>query len=193
MTTVRRTLFAGLVLAALLIPVQVTLAKGPPSKITISGPGIEGEIEITDPEMLEPFSFYQFNDLERRTDAPADPGTGYTITRYILDNDGAELIAWDTLTYYPREGELGLIYFDGLNPEFGATGGQGMWYLATPEGDAAMRDILAGASPGSAAPSAASSRVLTLGPLAALAGLIAAAAGLRFARTRSEMRALRQP
>lgn len=141
---------AGLALVALavvlLVAVPVAYAKGPPSLVTISGPGIQEPIEITDPPLLEAFAFYQFNNLELRTDPPANPGAGYTITRYVPRENGGELMPWDSLTYYPRRGAPGLIYFNGLNPSIGTTEGQGQWYLATPAGDAAMQRILAAQS-----------------------------------------------
>jgi hypothetical protein len=126
-------------LVALLLAVGPVAAKGPPAKVGITGPGIEGELRVTDPALLDALSFYGFNDLARRIDAPTvTPGTGYRIYRYA---DGES--AWDSLTYYPDpEGGLGYLYFDGLNPAVGSTEGQGEWYLPSEAGAAAMRQIL---------------------------------------------------
>jgi hypothetical protein len=128
--------------AAVSLIASIALAKGPPAQVTITGPTIDGEIVITDPATLDFFSFYQFNDLGRRIDAPKSYGIGYTITRYI--DDGGKLSAWDVLTYYPDPaGGLGWLYFDGLNPSIGSTEGQEQWYLPTEQGADIMRGILA--------------------------------------------------
>jgi hypothetical protein len=140
----------GLLLVALagaLLVVMPVAAKGAPFKMTIAGPGIKGEIEITDPSVLEHFGFYMFNSLERRIEAPAvEPGEGYRITRYA-DTERP----WDYLTYTPNpDGGLGYLFFDGLDPSIGSTQGQGEWYLPSEDGDAAMKEILAGVVAGAA-------------------------------------------
>lgn len=129
-----------LIAALALLPLRAALAKGPPYKVTISGPGIQGRIVVTDPAILDAFGFYGFNDLERQIDPPQiELGEGYRITRYA-----DEETPWDTLTYYLNpEGGLGYLFFDGLDPSIGSTQGQGMWYLPSEDGDAAMKRILA--------------------------------------------------
>lgn len=184
-----RLLRAIVIVAVMLIPLRVALAKGPPSQVTISGPGIDGDITIRDMEMLEAFSFYQFNDLERRIDAPVgEIGEGYTIHRWILDNDQETLLLWDTLTYYPAaDGRESLLYFDGLNPEIGSTEGQEQWYRPSEAGDAAMVQILGGQTPAARRGSIVSSGV-TRGSLAALGALIAGAAVVFAVRARRDQR-----
>jgi hypothetical protein len=129
-----------LIAALTLNPLRAVLAKGPPYKVTISGPGIQGRIVVTDPQLLDAFAIYGFNDLERRIDPPqVELGGGYRITRYA-----DEETAWDYLTYYLNPaGGLGYLFFDGLDPSIGTTQGQGMWYLPSEDGDAAMKRILA--------------------------------------------------
>jgi hypothetical protein len=143
----RYVLKSGLVLAIALLLARPAEAKGPPNMVTITGPGIAGQVRITDASMLDPFSFYQFNDLERRIDPPAgDLGPGYRITRYVMASRGGRmaLIAWDYLTYYPNPaGGPGYLYFDGLDKSIGSTEGQGEWYLPSRAGDALMQRILA--------------------------------------------------
>ncbi len=146
MSTLRRASWWVIVLAAALVLALPVEAKGPPNMVTITGPGIDGEIRISDADMLMPFSFYQFNNLERRIKAPeGDLGPGYRITRYIVDSRGGKnsLKAWDYLTYYPNpSGGLGYLYFDGLDPAIGSTEGQEEWYLPSEDGDAAIRRVL---------------------------------------------------
>ncbi len=146
MSILRRASLGVIVLAAVLVLALPAEAKGPPEMVTITGPGIAGEIRISDADTLMPFSFYQFNNLERRIKAPAgDLGPGYRITRYIVDSAGGQnsLKAWDYLTYYPNpSGGLGYLYFDGLDPSIGSTEGQEQWYLPSEDGDAAMKRVL---------------------------------------------------
>jgi hypothetical protein len=178
--TVRALLLALLAL----IPLHAALAKGPPDKITITGPGIAEPIKVTHSNRLYAFSFYQFNDLTRRIESPdISLSDGYHITRYIEDK--GRLIVWDRLTYYlDPAGGPGFIFFDGLDPSIGSTEGQGEWFLSTEEGGAAMRQILSDyAPPSNIAPQTAPiSPVAWLGALG-LVGLLAAV-GLRMRRAR---------
>src|SRR5262245_11962277 len=87
-------------LLASLVLTAAAWAKGPPSKVIIAGPGLAGEVEITDPETLQAFSFFQFENIYRKVDAPPDPGEGYVVTRYI--ENGLTLIPWDRVIYYPE-------------------------------------------------------------------------------------------
>lgn len=136
---VMRTIIVVLVLS--LLTTGMVLAKGAPSKVTISGPGLPGEVEITDPKLLQAFSFFQFENIEQRIETPSEPGEGYVVTRYV--ENGAKLIPWDRAIYYPRRtDELGVVFLEGL---IGPSSSQfdGYWYRASQEGDTAMRQILA--------------------------------------------------
>jgi len=81
-----RLVLVAMALAVLWVPLPAA-AKGPPSKVTVRGPGWADEIEISDPEVLEAFSFFQFEDINFPVEAPADAGEGYVITRHIIDLD----------------------------------------------------------------------------------------------------------
>lgn len=135
------------VLIILLAPTTVVIAKGPPAKATISGPGLQGEIEITDPTLLNALSFFQFEQVEennrRGIDQPANPGEGYLITRYIQRAPGSPTFQpWDQLHYYPNaEGGRSVIFLDGLIGD-SSTEFDGKWYNVSPDGDAAMRAFL---------------------------------------------------
>jgi hypothetical protein len=133
-------LAVGLLLSLLLF--TAALAKGPPSKVTITGPGVVKEVEIDDPETLEAFSFFQFEDVNQKIEAPEKPGEGYTVTRFILDRD--KLIPWDRAIYYPSQnGAAGVVFFEGLiGPN--STEFDGFWYQASSQGDAAMQQIITG-------------------------------------------------
>ncbi|WP_322802068.1 hypothetical protein [Thermoflexus sp.] len=116
------------------------LAKGPPDKVTIRAPGMSEEVEITDPQLLQAFAFFGFEDIPHPVDPPLHPGEGVVITRYI--REGEQRIPWDRLIYYPpRNGAPGVVFLEGLiGPA--STPFDGSWYFASPEGDRAMRQIL---------------------------------------------------
>jgi hypothetical protein len=105
-------------------------------------------------------------------------GDGYIVTRYEQDSTGV-FIAWDRLLYYPNSsGFGGYFYYEGLMN--GASEYDKQWYTASPEADAAMRQVLA--SSGSDLPAPAQ----TILPLIALAMLmIVAILGLAVIKKRS--------
>jgi hypothetical protein len=183
----RRKLTFVLIAALMLIPLSVARAKGPPEQVTISGPGINGEITITGSDVLNAFSFYQFNDLNRILDAPPQiEGEGYHITRWLTQQKQGtrQLLPWDTLTYYPDPaGGPGYVYFDGLDPSIGSTQGQGEWYVASEAGGAAMTAIIANHA---AAQRASSKGVPTALPVAALIMLLIASAAVIAIRARRD-------
>jgi hypothetical protein len=112
----------GFALMALLVTALPAFAKGGFSFITITGPNLEEEIRLSDPALTE--DFFAFADFYRdQTNAPADPGAGYEITRYYLD--GNREIAFDHLHYYP---ETGFVYYDGIVN--GSSEYDGEWYTA---------------------------------------------------------------
>jgi hypothetical protein len=166
-----------LIAALALIPLSVALAKGPPEQVTISGPGIDGEITIANSNVLNAFSFYQFNDLTRIMDEPPQvTGEGYKITRWLTQRRQGkyQLFPWDYLTYYPDPaGGPGYIFFDGLDPSIGGTEGQGEWFLASEAGGAAIQDII---NSNVAAPSTSSAVPVAVPIMAVLTGLIVASA-----------------
>ena len=47
------------------------LAKGPPDKVTIRAPGMSEEVEITDPQLLQAFAFFGFEDIAHPMDPPS--------------------------------------------------------------------------------------------------------------------------
>jgi hypothetical protein len=112
----------------LLIPALTVLAKGGFDYITVEGPGITGEITITNPALTQ--DFFAFADLSKGSiEAPADPGQGYEVTRvYVVDNRGQP---FDKLHYYPY---TGYVYYDGIVN--GSSEYDGKWYAADPAAEA---------------------------------------------------------
>lgn len=136
-------LAAAIVLAGMLFfSAQLVSAKGPFSKVTISGGELPVAVEVTDTDLLQFFSFSNFPNAA--TSAPS-VGEGYVVTRYYQNADGS-FDAWDTLHYYPGSaGSSGYVFYDGLVD--GSSMYDGKWYIANPEVDAAFQDILASQQP----------------------------------------------
>jgi hypothetical protein len=104
---------------------MTVFAKGGFSFITITGADLKDVVRVTDKSLT--ISFFAFaNFYEDRTDAPADPGVGYEITRYYID--GKREIAFDSLHYYP---EAGFVFYDGIIN--GESEYDDEWYTADPE------------------------------------------------------------
>jgi hypothetical protein len=134
-----RHLMIILTTAVALMPFSAVLAKGPPAKVVISGPGIS-EATITDPALLEQFTIGRFESQLRIMDtAPAvASGTGYRVDRYLVEGS-----LWDTLTYYPDpEGGAGYIYYDGNKYPGLYAANRGLWFRASADGDAAMQQTI---------------------------------------------------
>lgn len=166
-----------------------------PDKATISGPGLWGEIQITDPQALLALKLGTLEDLDRGPiDAPK-VGDGYKITRWFYGGT----FNFAQLIYYPeRDGSLGVVYWDdGPDLTGSHTPFHQKWLNTKPEGDAAMAKLIGklGAQGGSAvsSPNTLLNPVLpaefgslfgTLMPIA-LIGILVALAGfiiLRFGR-----------
>jgi len=82
-------------------------------KVTISGPGINGVIEITDPELrtaVDPFNFMpEWNPYIEQPGFAE--GEGYVLTYYVKYEDGTYEVA-DTLRYVPNPmGGTGYVYY----------------------------------------------------------------------------------
>jgi hypothetical protein len=110
--------------AALITSVNA-FAKGSFDFITITGPDLNEAVRVTDANLTEDF-FAFANFYEDKTQAPAEPGMGYEITRHY--EQGVGNIIFDRLHYYP---ETGFVFYDGI--ENGDSEYDGEWYTANPE------------------------------------------------------------
>jgi hypothetical protein len=133
----------GLALAAVLVTAVTAFAKGGFDFISITGPGLNDVVQITDARLTEDF-FTFANFYEDKTKAPADPGQGYEITRHY--KQGASNVIFDRLHYYP---ETGFVFYDGI--ENGESEYDGEWYKADPDIKSVFESALA-VQAGSAAP-----------------------------------------
>jgi hypothetical protein len=125
------------ILAALglAIPMLTATAKGNFDYVTVKGPGITGEINITNPALTD--DFFAFADFSRGSIAsPSAPGEGYQVVRvYVADNNDQP---FDQLHYYPY---TGYVYYDGVVN--GSSEYDGKWYAANPAAEGPFRAALA--------------------------------------------------
>ena len=128
-------LFALSLALSLLIPTALVSAKGGFDYITIKGPGITGEINVTNPALTQ--DFFAFADFSRGSiEPPLDPGQGYQVVRvYVQDNKD---VPFDQLHYYPYSG---FVFYDGLVN--GSSEYDGKWYAANPNAEEPFRSALA--------------------------------------------------
>ncbi len=122
----------------ILIPTMFVFAKGEFDYITIKGPGITGEIDVTNPELTQ--DFFAFADFSQgEVPAPADAGQGYQIVRVYVEftDSKPKDLPFDQLHYYPY---TGYVYYDGLVN--GSSEYDGKWYTANPDAKAPIRSVL---------------------------------------------------
>ena len=132
---------AVLIILALFVPVADVFAKGNFDYIIVKGPGLQGELNLTNPELTT--DFFVFADFSQGAiDPPANPGQGYEITRVfvVTENNKPNPTAFDQLYYYPYT-DSGYVYYVGLAN--GSSEYDGKWYAANPSADAPFRAALA--------------------------------------------------
>lgn len=132
-------LFLLLVALCLFIPSALVFAKGNFDYIAVKGPGITGEINITNPALTA--DFFAFADFTQgEIPPPADPGQGYEIVRVYVEvvDDKPTDRPFDQLHYYPY---TGYVFYDGLVE--GASEYDGKWYAANPSANEPFRAALA--------------------------------------------------
>src|SRR5262245_25443732 len=112
----------------------------PPDKATISGPGLAGEVTITDKESLAAQRLGALEDFDQGVIPPPSVGAGYIVTRYFYNGS----FNFAQLHYYPSTAGLrGYIYFDdGPDLRGDHTPYHQKWLYATAQGDAAMQRLL---------------------------------------------------
>ena len=122
----------------ILLSTTFVFAKGDFDYITIKGPGITGEVNVTNPALTT--DFFAFADFSKgAVDAPADPREGYQVVRVyvITENEKPSPTPFDQLHYYPY---TVFVYYDGLVS--GSSEYDGKWYTANPSAEEPFRAAL---------------------------------------------------
>src|SRR5688572_8966415 len=129
-----------MVIALLAIPTLTVFAKEL-GLLTISGPGIKGEVTLKDPDEMMKLEQAGFFDQVGYMKAPEDPGQGYNITAH-LNLDG-KMVPFVEMVYYPaEEGKPGYVHYTGrLRGESLQTVDQ--WGTLQLEADTAFRSLMA--------------------------------------------------
>lgn len=123
----------GLGLVALLLIAPAVPAKGIPTEVEITGPGIAAPIRETSPLALPTLGIVGFMDTARTIAPAADGDPSYEMTR-----DGGERVR-----FYPSPGGgCGIVLYIGDPGRIG-TEYDNHWYRATCSGDVVFRTVLA--------------------------------------------------
>lgn len=115
-----------------------------PDKATISGPGVEGEVAITDAETLNALKLGATEDFAGGS-LPAQKFISAYVVRRWFDGGNFE---YGRLTYYPmprdsRGNQLrGYVYFEDGAQVQGQSPYNKRWFYATVEGDTALKKLL---------------------------------------------------
>ena len=128
----------ALILALIILVPTAAFAKGEFDYITVKGPGIVGEIDVTNPALTQ--DFFAFADFSQgEVPAPVDPGQGYQIVRVYVEftDSKPKDLPFDQLHYYPY---TGYVYYDGVVE--GSSEYDGKWYAANPAAEAPIRSVL---------------------------------------------------
>ena len=137
--TQRRIWFLILMIALLVIPSTVVFAKEL-GLLTITGPGIKGEVSLNNHDDMMNLEQSGFFDQARFVKPPENLGQGYNITAH-LNLDG-KLVPMVQMVYYPaEEGQPGYVHYTGrLNGESLQTVDQ--WGQMAPPAEAALRNLM---------------------------------------------------
>ena len=134
-------LFLLLVLALLAIPTFVVLAKEL-GMLTISGPGIKGDLTLNDPKAMMDLEQKGFFDEATLSKPPKNLNldAGYTVTAH-LNLDG-KVVPFVQMVYYPtNEGQAGYVHYIGrLDGETLKTVDE--WHLMRLDADKAFRSLM---------------------------------------------------
>jgi hypothetical protein len=125
------------------LPARLTLAKGNPSKVMISGPGIKTPVVITDKVIQDALTLSVLEDFETRVIQAPIVGEAYEIVQYVDEPTGEEF-AISRLLYFPGMAGQRSILFNVLDLGFDKPGTTaGNWYYPIAQGEAILTAFLA--------------------------------------------------
>jgi hypothetical protein len=134
-------LFLLLVIALLVIPTFVVFAKEL-GMLTISGPGIKGELTLNDPKAMMNLEQSGFFDEATLSKPPKNLNleAGYTVTAH-LNLDG-KVVPFVQMVYYPtNEGQAGYVHYIG-RLEGETLQAVDEWHLMRLDADKAFRGLM---------------------------------------------------
>ena len=132
-------LFVLLILALLAVSTSVVFAKEL-GLLTISGPGIKGELTLNDHDAMMNLEQSGFFDQAFLSKPPKDLGEGYNITAH-LNLDG-KLVPYIQMVYYPtNEGQSGYVHYTGrLEGQTLQTIDE--WHILNRKADGVLRELM---------------------------------------------------
>jgi hypothetical protein len=132
-------LFLFLLIALLAISTSVVLAKEL-GLLTISGPGIKGEMTLDEHEAMMNLEQSGFFDQAILSKPPTDLGEGYNITAH-LNLDG-KLVPFIQMVYYPtNEGQSSYVHYTG-RLEGETIKPVDEWHILGRSADSALREVM---------------------------------------------------
>jgi hypothetical protein len=139
--TKRHILSLIMLISLLAIPTLAVFAKEL-GLLTISGPGIKGELTLSDPKDMMKLEQSGFFDQAVLAKPPSGLGEGYQITAH-LNLDG-KIVPFVEMVYYPTDaGQPGYVHYTGrLNGETLQKVDE--WNILTRDADTAFRDLMTG-------------------------------------------------
>jgi len=137
--TQRRIWFLVLMIALLAIPSTVVFAKEL-GLLTITGPGIKGEVTLNDPDAMMNLEQSGLFDQVKFVKPPVNLGQGYNITAH-LNLDG-KMVPMVEMVYYPaEEGQPGYVHYTGrLTGE--SIKPVDEWAQMRPQAETALRNLM---------------------------------------------------
>ena len=132
--------FLFLMIGLLAISTSVVFAKEL-GLLTVSGPGIKGEVSLNDHEAMMNLEQSGFFDQAFLSKPPKDLGEGYHMTAH-LNLDG-KLVPYIEMIYYPtNEGQSAYVHYTG-RLEGDTLQPVDEWHLLNAKADGALRDLFA--------------------------------------------------
>lgn len=133
-----RTMVGAGVLLALTTGVALAKPGHEEGRLTITGPGVNGVLEITDPNAMatfDPLGFMSEWNPYIETPQVAE-GDGYTLTYSVKQEDGSYR-DYDSVRYLPNPAAgPGYVYYAGYPAQGGA------WFQLSPASEAALQQLL---------------------------------------------------
>lgn len=110
---------------------SLALAKEGPEKLTISGPGLKGVVEVTDPQLLNGLLFEGFIARHYGSIRAPQVGDAYELTSFYKEDN--QYKPSNRLRYYLSGAGPGFVYYVGAG-EFGhVSNDDGKWFCAAPQ------------------------------------------------------------